>query len=260
MPVSSAAERDVLFWNRKADRYPLPFDDTVMNQTAEIVSRIKAMGGTVKGKQLLDIGCGTGVYTLPLAAEAQHVMGLDISETMLARLKCEVDNRHIYNVDVIKADWSDLDIETLGLVSAFDVVWAAMTPALRGQDNLLKMDRCSREWCVYIGWGRIRENELMEKVFQAHGLSLQPPPGAFAAHALLEKQGRRPQFEVIDTEWEWTGTIDEAVDDMTAHLERLGASVQPDVVQKIVGAWSVNGEVRHITRAEQGIVVWRTDS
>lgn len=45
-----------------------------------------------------DIGCGPGVFTIPLAAVAKSVFALDISEKMLARLKEKVDRFGLENV------------------------------------------------------------------------------------------------------------------------------------------------------------------
>ena len=44
-----------------------------------------ALSGTVAGKQALDAGCGTGVFTHVLAAAGADVTGIDISPAMLRR-------------------------------------------------------------------------------------------------------------------------------------------------------------------------------
>lgn len=43
--------------------------------------------GCVKGKKILDVGCGTGRYSVPLAKKGAEVYGIDISEGMLKAAK-----------------------------------------------------------------------------------------------------------------------------------------------------------------------------
>ncbi len=43
------------------------------------------------GSEMLDIGCGNGIYLLPLAANGFHVTGVDISTNMLAAAKAKLE-------------------------------------------------------------------------------------------------------------------------------------------------------------------------
>lgn len=51
------------------------------------VERLIGFGGISKGDRILDIGCGMGKYTLPLAGEGYFVEGLDLSPYLLAQLQ-----------------------------------------------------------------------------------------------------------------------------------------------------------------------------
>src|SRR5438477_8889174 len=43
-----------------------------------------ARAGDVKGKRVLDVGCGSGRYAVRFALEGAEVVGVDVSESMLA--------------------------------------------------------------------------------------------------------------------------------------------------------------------------------
>lgn len=43
------------------------------------------------GEKILDVGCGTGVFTLDILAFGPHVTGLDISQPMLKRAECKTE-------------------------------------------------------------------------------------------------------------------------------------------------------------------------
>lgn len=55
-----------------------------------ILELIKSWGVDFSGKSLIDIGCGTGNYTLYLAKECKQILGIDSSKGMLDRLERSV--------------------------------------------------------------------------------------------------------------------------------------------------------------------------
>lgn len=63
--------------------YALGRNDLLQAATLEIVARIRDWGCLGPGRALLEIGCGNGRFLAPLAAEAQIVIGSDISFGML---------------------------------------------------------------------------------------------------------------------------------------------------------------------------------
>jgi len=247
------------FWNVKAKRYPLPFDPKTLRKTEEIIALAKGRGAMVAGARILDIGCGTGIFTLPLAREATKVTGVDFSETMLSRLNEEAGSRGIKNVDVLYSTWKDADIREHGFEKAFDTVWSSMSAAIRDAADLEKMEACSKQWCVFIGWGSIRRNTLMERAFELHGLTLTPPPGAYSIYGMLKNRGIKPTLDFVDTTWDWDGTIEEALVDIGGHIEMQGVACDKAALRELLSKEAQDNVVRHTTHAEQGVIVWRVD-
>ena len=52
----------------------------------------------------LDFGCGVGRLVLPLARHCAQVVGVDVSESMLAEARANVEEREVGNVDLIRGD------------------------------------------------------------------------------------------------------------------------------------------------------------
>ena len=77
------------FWEFKSKKYPRPFDADIIEETRRNIKIISWMGVGFNGKNIMDIGCGTGVYSLPLAEIAEKVVCMDISCGMLSALKEE---------------------------------------------------------------------------------------------------------------------------------------------------------------------------
>lgn len=108
--IKSKEDNFLSFWEMKAKRYPLPFDEKVLSTTLRVIEIVKEKGIEIAGAKILDIGCGTGIYTLPLAQKAALVVGIDPSKTMLCRLGSEKNRHCLMNVEIVKSKWEDLDI------------------------------------------------------------------------------------------------------------------------------------------------------
>lgn len=215
-------------------------------------------GVQIDGATILDVGCGTGVYSLPLAQRAAQVTGLDLSEAMARRFEKEQAEHGIDNAAVIRMPWSDAAVSKHRMENGFDIVWAAMTPALRSQEDVARMNRCARDWCVYIGWGGVRENPFLAEVFQAHGQVFGPPPGAKAVQAHLSTMGISAELELFRDHWEWKGTEDEAMTHAEGMLRMQSkAEPNPDLIREVAARFSTDGTVTHLTEVEKGFMTWR---
>jgi 2-polyprenyl-3-methyl-5-hydroxy-6-metoxy-1,4-benzoquinol methylase len=70
----------------------------------------------------LDFGCGVGRCSIPLAKICPHVVGADVSESMLKEAKKNSQARMVSNLDFIKSDDSLSQIQnTFDLIISFEV-------------------------------------------------------------------------------------------------------------------------------------------
>jgi SAM-dependent methyltransferase len=244
------------FWERMALRYPLPFEDKTPADTHRVLSLVKSKGVKFLKASVLDIGCGTGIYSLPLAYEVDMVTGLDDSETMIARMTDIMQSEDIQNVQPVKAAWKDIDISASGFEKAFDIVWISMSPAVQTVQDFERMEKCARKWCVYIGWGRKRKNALMEEVFSLHGIHYGPPSGVGAAYDILVHSGRTPSLDYFETSWEWTGPAEDALEDIVCFIEMQGGRARRDLIKKTLECHERDGLIHHTTDVEEGVMVW----
>jgi SAM-dependent methyltransferase len=252
-------EQQQEFWEKMAEKYPLPFDEKHLTKTQEIIGMAEQRGVQLDGATILDVGCGTGVYTLPLAQRAAQVTGLDLSSEMILRFEKEQQEHGIENADAIQVPWNDAAVSTHQLENGFDIVWAAMTPAVRTPEAIARMNRCARNWCVYIGWGGVRENAFLQAVFQAHDQTFGPPPGARAVQKHLAAMGISTELELFRDHWEWEGTEEEAAAYAEGML-RTQSEAEPnlDLIREITAGFSTNGTVSHRTDVEKGIMTWQS--
>ena len=246
------------FWERMARHYPMPFDGPTLADTLKVLALVKAQGVEIAHRAILDIGCGTGICTLPLAREAAMITGLDDSAAMLARMVEAASAADLHNVRPVTASWKSLDPAVHGFEKAFDIAWVSMSPAVQSLPDFERMERCARSWCVYIGWGRKRKNDLMEAIFRLHGLPFGPPPGVEAAYDILVRAGKAPCFpKFFDASWEWAGTVEDAQAEMVGFIEMHGGRPRHREIEKVLSRCQLDGRVRHTTEVEQGLMVWQ---
>ena len=244
------------FWEHMALSYPLPFEEKTLIDTCRVISLVKSRGVEIGEASILDIGCGTGIYALPLAREAAMVTGLDESETMISRMKKVMASEGIRNVTPIAASWKDIDIYDRGFEKAFDIAWVSMSQAMQTAQDFERMEKCARRWCVYIGWGRKRKNALMEEIFGLHGTRYGPPPGAAAAYDILTHSGKSPSLDYFEASWEWTGRVEDALEYAACFIEMQGRKANRDLIQEALNRHERDGMICHITDVEEGLLVW----
>ncbi len=74
--------------------------DNVMETVEKLVD--------LKDKIVLDLGCGTGRYAIPMAKKAERVYAVDYSRTMLKVLRRKIRENGIKNIRIINSDYGEI--------------------------------------------------------------------------------------------------------------------------------------------------------
>ena len=124
----------------------------------------KQLGRSFQPARALDFGCGVGRLAIPLAARSAHVVGVDISETMLQLGRHHAEELNLANVEFIRGD------DTLSLVEGpFDFI---------------------NSYIVLQHIPRVRGERLFVRL-----LDLLAPGGTAALHVTFAKEVRHLQHE-----------------------------------------------------------------
>ncbi len=212
------------------------------------------MGVEFKGRRILDIGCGTGIYGLALAGRALSVLGLDSSAAMLSIFRAERRRRGLSNAACAASSWAA--IPSSRLAGRFDLAIASMTMAIKSEANLLKMEK-SAPCRVYIGWAGVRRNPLLEKVYARHGVKYQAPEGAAAVLRILKRLGREPVVRYIRDSWERRASLGDTMRDIEVGLKVNGARMDREWVESLLKKMARKGTVRQVTSVRKALIVWR---
>jgi ubiquinone/menaquinone biosynthesis C-methylase UbiE len=98
-----------------------------------------------KGMKILDIGCGTGNFSIKLAKKGCKVSGIDLSDKMLilAREKAEKENVPIsyYNMSVYDLNFPDQHFDAVFSMATFGFNIKEEEISMQKEEELSKIER-----------------------------------------------------------------------------------------------------------------------
>jgi SAM-dependent methyltransferase len=157
-------------WDKRWEKRPEtpgpgPDAEHMRRAAQETIDFLKESGFRPAGSTVLDIGCGPGVLSLPLAREGAEVTSLDISPRTLERLG-ETAKKENLSLTTKACSWWSADIDELGLRNGYDLVIASRTPAINDAETLEKMMACSRKFCYYSSFLNVGENPVHRDILK----------------------------------------------------------------------------------------------
>ncbi|WP_257396478.1 class I SAM-dependent methyltransferase [Campylobacter lari] len=144
-------------WNKKAKSYA-----RYNPNLNEIQKATFAKLGSLQDKSVVDIGCGSGVWTLHLAQKSKSVLGVDSSSAMLEILQEDTKTHAISNVKTLNLDFENFYKNNN---TKFDLAFLSMSPALQNEkDYKAFLSLASKK--VYLGWASRRKSSFLDPIFE----------------------------------------------------------------------------------------------
>lgn len=151
------------FWNIRARSFPGHREgDTYQAKMLEIMEK---HGVNISDASVLDLGCGSGAYTIRMAEKAKKVTALDISERMLDAVKKSAEARGLVNIEYINADWEEYTPH-----DKFDLIFASLTPAVKDDASVEKMKQYASRYIVSISFAGPMTAYVLDGLFKLHGI------------------------------------------------------------------------------------------
>jgi hypothetical protein len=129
--------------------------------------------------------------------------------------------------------------------------------------DILKMESCSKGWCVYIASGRTRRGALFERILRAFGAPVNPRPDVRRIRGKLEELGRAFYYESFLVTETQNKTAVELAEEVARRLEASGKRAdRPRILTTILtvyGYTRADSVIECPLSADMGILTWRAD-
>jgi len=216
----------------------------------DFISRMELNGNEV----ILDIGCGPGALSIPLAKRVKKVIAIDFSTHMLAELESYAAREGVTNIQTFHIGWED-DWSTLPPI---DIAIASRSMEVSdAQQALLKMSSCARRGCylTYKVGGSFVDMEILNYIEK----KITAKPDYWYLPILLYQNGYLPSIDYITTN---RGSIrSSSADEFVESLHwSLGGELNEEQINKAREYYErfILGENRHPKPMQWAFIQWTT--
>ena len=179
------------FWDTRAERFAkrLPVSSV---DGDPLYRRLRQATG--RRSTILDVGAGTGRFTVALAPRVGAVTAVDPAERMLDVCRRQAAKHRLTNVTLVHARWEDAEVGPADV--AFSSYVVTLVPD--GARFLAKLDAAAAQR-AFLYLGAYTADAIMDPLWRHfHGTSRKPGPTYLDAVDVLRELGVKPEVEVVE--------------------------------------------------------------
>ena len=167
---------------------------------------------------VLDVGCGEGSVTVPLAQKVKKVIGIDSSPKMLEYLEKRAKDNAINNIETILKPIEDIRYDEIGDVDVV-VCSRSLNAIIPIEETLAELDKIANKYVFITIFGP--ENKKIEKDFDRElGIKTEDFPDYNYFFNILFNMGIYANIERFDlNNYREYGSIEEAMDNGKFRLD-----------------------------------------
>lgn len=220
---------------------------------------------------VLDVGCGIGRLTIPVAKKVKNVTAIDVADGILEYCRKNIKKAGLTNVDVIHLDWNEIEVGRD--LPKHDVVFASRSVGLK---DLIKLNNAANKYAFvlsFAGYPSLRNTQmdLLAGIIEENQPLVDPYQRMFGYNVvfnLLYDMGIDPMVKVLTDGFERVyKTREDAYED-------LGFLTQENIVgrkiteeEKAIFRHNVdkylneesNGEFRFLRQTKTYVIGWETN-
>ena len=210
---------------------------------------------------VLDVGCGEGSVTIPLAKQVKKVIGIDSSPKMLEYLEKRAKDNDVDNIKTILKPIEEITYEEIGDVDVV-VCSRSLNGILPIDEVLFELNKIANKYVFITIFGP--ENKKIEKDFDKElGIKTEDFPDYNYFFNILFNMGIYANVELFDlNNYREYSSIDEAMDNGKFRLD-LYSDEEKELLRKYLERILTheNGKYYNVKdKADWIMVWWKTDN
>ncbi|SDK18171.1 class I SAM-dependent methyltransferase [Natronincola ferrireducens] len=259
--LSSSATSE--FWNKRAKSYNRDVFEK-QEESNYVIDLLEKYNLLQKNNRVLDIGCGPGKNTIPMAKKCEEVIALDISQEMLEYVGEHGKEHGLDNIVCHEKNWEDISLDEYGWEKKFDLVVASMTPGVYNFSTLKKMLDASKGYCYLSGFINRRDeiwSRLEKEILGEHNGNKSREDKIYYIFNILWNLGYHPEIHYFDRTWEHVWSLEETID-LYKQRFNINHTLKEEEIKKIeafLTAHQQEGKVIEKTEAKIAVLIWKVE-
>ncbi len=204
---------------------------------------------------VLDIGAGTGAFTLPFAANCKRVTALDMCQSALDTLQTRCRKNGLANVETVRGMW-----ETFPLIDKYDLTFASMCSAICDKQEIINMESITNEYCCLITIARgshsLHRMGLRKRLLDAPlaGLS----SDVIYIYNMLYAMGRFPNIKYYRECSHLRMTVDDAYEFYRIYFKIFGlcGEKSDNIIRDYINEYATGGFLYDETQLNSALLYW----
>lgn len=236
-------------WDKKAKSYS-KFDGNLNEFQIRFFKILKDFDVGFKDKTLVDIGCGTGIYSLYLAGICKMVLGVDSSTKMLKELNLKKAEFKINNLQTINSDFKNFQT-----TYKFDIAFLTMSPALQSEDDFNKFANLGN-LRIYLNWEEPKNSSMLEPFYKIYRKNDKNKNTASNLQNFLIKNNISYKTEVLKEIRVANRSFNEAFENTIWHLEINGIKYDEGEIKNTLLKMQKDGFIEDVIKSKMRVLVF----
>ncbi len=216
-------------WDKKAKSYAR-YNQKLNSIQEQSFKELEKLNISFKDKKIIDIGCGTGVWTLHLAQNAKEITALDNAKAMLEILKEDAKKLQLTNIKYENCTFTEWVRKNQN--TQFDIAFLSMSPALQDKKDYLNFIQLAK-FRIYLGWADYRKSDFLDPIFKHFNTEFKGVYKQDLESYLLENDIKFHKF-VFDETRIVERRKDEAIENALWHLDMNGVKASKQDLEAFV--------------------------
>ena len=245
---------DKKFWDKLALDFPR-YNNHNDKFQQNLIKILKNRQILTSNSIVLDIGCGTGIYTIPIAKEVKKVLAIDISNNMLEFLKKDAS---FYNVnDVI--DTKVLDWKKFESDKKYDIVFASLSAAFKDNEDFEKILKYSNSFICFLDFVNTQGSNFEKLLYEKYGIKEKEYRDLENIKSWL--QSKNIKYNNVPLRNKYSKLLDKniAIHKINNIVKGSGAKLNltDNEIEILVESITINGKVKHEFDMELELIYWK---